>query len=380
MKVAALQTDIVWEDPTANFAALRPRLREAAETGARLLVLPELFACGFSMNTAAIAESRDGESTAFLLDQARELGVWVCGSVPARQEEGALPHNSFVWAGPTGELHRYEKLHPFTYDGEHEHYATGTQLARVEIEGVRFTPFVCYDLRFADEFWQTAGATDCYVVVANWPEPRREHWRVLLRARAIENQAYVVGVNRVGQAEGGRRSPYAGDSAIIDPSGVVLAEAGREAALLVAEVDPVRVRETRAAFPVLQDRRTHRVGAGEPQEPAVTLHSAQPALPVADVERAFSFYESLGFRKHYQNGTCHILIERDGVIVHLATQIVEGVGGCQILVVGVDALYERALEAGARVLHEIQDEPWGTRDFTLLDPDGNAVTFAEARR
>ena len=109
----------------------------------------------------------------------------------------------------------------------------------------------------------------------------------------------------------------------------------------------------------------------------VRLLQAQPALPVTDVERAFAFYARLGFRKHYQNRDVHLLIELDGVILHLATQIVHGVGGCQVLVEGVDALHRTCLEADARILHELQDEPWGTRDFTVLDPDGNAVTFAE---
>ena len=111
----------------------------------------------------------------------------------------------------------------------------------------------------------------------------------------------------------------------------------------------------------------------------VRLLSAQPALPVADVERAFAFYAALGFRKHYQNQDLHLLVERDGVILHLATQIVEGTGGCQILVEGVDALHEKAVASGATMLHDLQDEPWGTRDFTVLDPDGNAVTFAEVK-
>ena len=111
----------------------------------------------------------------------------------------------------------------------------------------------------------------------------------------------------------------------------------------------------------------------------VTFLQAQPALPVADVERAFAFYAELGFRKHYQNGYCHLLVEKDGVILHLATQIVRGTGGCQILVQGVDRLHTRALAAGVEMLHPLQDEPWGTRDFTVLDPDGNAVTFAEVR-
>ncbi|MEP6660111.1 MAG: nitrilase-related carbon-nitrogen hydrolase, partial [Acidimicrobiales bacterium] len=112
--------------------------------------------------------------------------------------------------------------------------------------------FVCYDLRFADEFWALAHDTDCYLIVANWPESRRHHWQSLLVARAIENQAYVVGVNRVG--EGGRLG-YSGDSRIIDPLGEVIAGGARTEATLIAEVDPAMVRDVRARFPFLQDRR-----------------------------------------------------------------------------------------------------------------------------
>ena len=105
--------------------------------------------------------------------------------------------------------------------------------------------------------------------------------------------------------------------------------------------------------------------------------SAQPALPVADVERAFDFYEKLGFRKHFQNRDLHLLIEKDGVILHLATQLLSGVGGCQIMVRGVGRLYESARDAGLEPFHDLMDEPWGCRDFTLADPDGNLITFSE---
>ena len=167
------------------------------------------------------------------------------------------PANTLVLAGPDGTTHTYAKIHPFSYAGEHEHYAAGDRHVTVDVEGVRVSLFVCYDLRFADEFWTLAEDTDCYLVVANWPESRREHWRVLLRARAIENQAYVVGVNRVGQ---GGKLEYAGDSRIIGPLGGVRAEAPPEdgkgvETVLIEDVDPARVAEVRAEFPFLADRR-----------------------------------------------------------------------------------------------------------------------------
>jgi predicted amidohydrolase len=157
-----------------------------------------------------------------------------------------------VLAGPHGELHRYAKIHPFSYSGEHEKYAAGSDFLSVDVEGLRVSVFVCYDLRFADEFWALAKDTDLYVVVANWPEPRREHWRLLLRARAIENQAYVLGVNRVGIVD---QLPHTGDSAIIDPLGRTLAEASFAETVLVADVSADEVANVRKRFPFLADRR-----------------------------------------------------------------------------------------------------------------------------
>lgn len=253
MRVAALQTDIAWEDPRANFERLAPEIAAAAAAGAGLVVLPEMFACGFSMNTAGIREPTDGPTPRFLEHMAREHGLWICGSYPELADERAgRPRNTLLLAGPGGERHRYHKLHPFTFAREHEHYDPGAEHVTVRVHDLRLTLFICYDLRFADEFWATARATDAYVVIANWPARRREHWRTLLRARAIENQAYVIGVNRVGTGSG---IDYAGDSAIIDPWGEVLVEARKDPALLLGEIDPARVTEARDKFPVLQDRR-----------------------------------------------------------------------------------------------------------------------------
>jgi len=252
MRIAALQSDIVWEDPEANFDRLEPWIEAAAGAGARLLALPEMYACGFSMATGRIAEPVGGPSTRFLVERAARHGLWLAGSVPERPEGAERPYNTLVLAGPGGELHRYRKIHPFTYADEHRHYRAGSDFVTVDVEGLRLTLFVCYDLRFADEFWATAEDTDAYLVVANWPEPRRHHWQTLLLARAIENQAYVVGVNRVGEGGGLR---YTGDSRIVDPRGNVLAAAAEGETLLLAEVDAGTVAATREAFPFLQDRR-----------------------------------------------------------------------------------------------------------------------------
>ncbi|RMH17882.1 MAG: carbon-nitrogen family hydrolase [Acidobacteria bacterium] len=252
MRVAALQSDVVWEDPEANFARLERWIALAAEAGARLLALPEMFACGFSMAAERVAEPEDGPSSRFLVEQARRHRLWLAGSLPEHAAGAARPANALLLAGPGGERHRYRKIHPFTYAGEDRAYQAGDEHVTVDVEGLRLTLFICYDLRFADEFWVTAPGTDAYLVVANWPEPRREHWTALLRARAIENQAYVVGVNRVGEGGGLR---YAGDSRIIDPMGRVLAAGAEQETLLLADLDPAEVAKVRRELPFLADRR-----------------------------------------------------------------------------------------------------------------------------
>jgi predicted amidohydrolase len=257
LTVTGIQPDLAWEDPPTNHARLAPRIAAAVASGADLVLLPEMFPCGFSMDTDTTGEPVDGPSTQFLVTQAASTGAWVGGSLPERRPGEPRPYNTFVLAGPDGTVHRYAKIHPFTYAGEDEHFAAGDQLVTVTIGGVRCSLFVCFDLRFADEFWQLAHDTDCYLVPANWPAARREHWRALLRARAIENQAYVVGVNRVG--DGRRRDggalPYAGDSMVVDPLGRVLVQAAEVETTVTADVDPDEVAEVRGRFPFLRDRR-----------------------------------------------------------------------------------------------------------------------------
>lgn len=251
MKVAAIQHDILWEDAPSTRERVRPWVAQAAASGAGLIVLPEMFATGFSMSPERVAEDEGGPTEQFLLEQARTYGVHVVASIAQRGPDGNYRNNA-VLARPTGEVVRYAKIHPFSYAGEHERYAAGDGWVTTRIGDLRTTLFVCYDLRFGDEFWALAADTDLYVVPANWPAVRQAHWRALLQARAIENQAYVIGVNRVGLA---RDLPHAGGSVVFDPSGVALAEAGAAEGLLLAEVEARVVADTRRNFPFLADRR-----------------------------------------------------------------------------------------------------------------------------
>jgi predicted amidohydrolase len=250
MRVALLQMDLAWEDVAENHRRARRLLEEAARKGARLAVLPEMFSTGFSMKPEKIAQKPGGPSESFLRDSARELDLSIIASIPEAGEP--RPRNVALVVSPGGTVARYAKIHPFSFGGEHRHYAGGERVVTVPIEGVRVTPFVCYDLRFPEPFRVAAAETDLFVVVANWPDQRRDHWRTLLRARAIENQAFVAGVNRVGDGDG---LHYVGDSAAIAPLGETLAEGDDKESVLYADVDTEKVSKLRARFPALDDRR-----------------------------------------------------------------------------------------------------------------------------
>ena len=161
MKVAAVQHDIVWEQPQTNYARLGPRIAAAAGAGARLVVLTEMYATGFSMDTERTAEPVDGPSTTFLVDAATDLDIWVAGTIAERPEGADRPFNTLVLAAPDGTVHRYRKMHPFTHGGETAHYQAGTERVTVQVDDLRVALFVCYDLRFADDFWALAPDVDC---------------------------------------------------------------------------------------------------------------------------------------------------------------------------------------------------------------------------
>ncbi len=250
MKVAGLQLDLAWEDPSENFVRAEEKAKRAASDGARLIVLPEMFATGFTMNAAKVAVHAD-ETLRFMAALAKSTGAWILGGFVEPHEP--RPLNACVLFDPCGaELLRYHKIHPFTLAREERHYCAGEMIHGETVEGVRITPFICYDLRFPEIFRAAADDTDLFVVIANWPEKRRDAWKTLLRARAIEAQCFVLGVNRVGFGGG---LPHQGDSALLDPFGNALAEAEGEPAIVAGEVDASEVAEMRSKFTFLVDRR-----------------------------------------------------------------------------------------------------------------------------
>lgn len=251
MLIAGLQMDIAWEDPEENFRRARILAEQAATSGAELLVLPEMFATGFSMRAEEVAIHAEATQT-FLCNLATELGVWVVGGYAEPGPE--RPLNACSVMAPDGSEHgRYHKIHPFSLAGEHEHFSAGRSLTTVDVEGLRLTPLICYDLRFPELFRIAAEATDLFVVIANWPVKRSRNWRLLLRARAIDAQAWVLGVNRVGTAEG---YEHRGDSALVDPTGLVVASRAEQPGVLCAEVHAHAVREVRRRYRFLNDRQS----------------------------------------------------------------------------------------------------------------------------
>jgi predicted amidohydrolase len=265
LRIAAIQHDIVWNNREANFERLAPMVAGAAGTGAGLVMLTETFSTGFGFGPAEegglVGEPFGGPSSQFLTECARQHGIWLGGTCAemapeelsdAEGRRDQRPSNVFVLAGPDGSQHRYRKIHPFSHAQEQRWVRPGADLVTVEVAGFKLSLFVCYDLRFADEFWQLAPDTDVFLVPANWPEKRRTHWMALLRARAIENQAYVVGVNRVGEGGG---LTYSGDSRIIDPLGEELATASRTESVVLADISTEHVASVRDHFRFLQDRR-----------------------------------------------------------------------------------------------------------------------------
>jgi len=250
MRAALIQMDIVWENPAASHARAGSLLKRAADAGADLAVLPEMFATGFSMNASRIAQPAGGETERWLRDTARTLAIPLIAGVA--ETASPLPVNNALLVSPAGEVKRYSKLHPFTFAGEQKFFGGGDGVVTWEIAGARVTPLVCYDLRFPEPFRVAAGETDAFVVIANWPERRRAAWQLLLRARAVENQAFVLGVNRVGD---GDDVHYAGDSAAISPWGETLASAAEIETVLIVDIDPKDVADARAKFTALADRR-----------------------------------------------------------------------------------------------------------------------------
>jgi predicted amidohydrolase len=259
LRAFAVQMDIAWEDPQANCARAKAMIADAGVAPGDLVVLPEMFATGYSMDVPHVAEEpRSGGIQRFLSTIAEDTEAYVLGGVAVRAGAARARNEAHLFAPDGRRALRYAKMHPFGYAGETEHYAPGERLAVEPVGPVRLAPLVCYDLRFPEAFRQAVRCgADAFAVIANWPAAREAHWRHLLTARAIENQAFVIGCNRAGADP---NVTYDGGSRIIAPDGRLLAEAGADAEVISAELDVHALHRLRETFPVLRDMRDDLLG------------------------------------------------------------------------------------------------------------------------
>ena len=247
LELALIQTSLAWQDPAANREHFQALLEQARD--ADLVILPEMFSTGFSMESAELAEPEDGPTTRWLREQARRIETVICGSLIIQAADGSH-RNRLLWARPDGSLAHYDKRHLFRMAGEHKHYSAGDEQVVLELKGWRVRPLICYDLRFP--VWsRDAGGTDLLLYTANWPGARRQHWNRLLPARAIENLCYVAAVNRVG--EDGKGHGYTGDSQVLDFQGEALLTAGEDDGVFRTQLSSEALNAYRERFPAYLD-------------------------------------------------------------------------------------------------------------------------------
>lgn len=244
--ITLVQPNIIWENREANLKKYSVMLRGVGQTN--LVVLPEMFTTGFSMNPEKLKETMEGPSVQWMKSLAKEKNTAVAGSLII--EEKGKSFNRLLWVFPNGKVEFYDKRHLFTMSGEHLHYSSGNKKLVVEYLGWRFCPLICYDLRFP--VWsRNTENYDVLLYVANWPSPRHHVWKNLLIARAIENQSYCIGVNRVGAD--GTGNGYAGDSALVDSKGIATFLSEKEQ-VKSFEISLNELHRFRKKFPVLEDK------------------------------------------------------------------------------------------------------------------------------
>ena len=248
MKVAILQTSLAWENPPSNRKFIEEYFVSKQELF-DLFVLPEMFTSGFTMHLENVAETMDGETVSWMkaLDLKKECVV--CGSLVISENKSF--YNRFVFVHPNGKIDFYDKRHLFSLAGEHEYYTKGNEKVIIDYKGWKICPQICYDLRFP-VFSRNQEDYDLLIYVANWPKPRINAWDILLKARAIENMCYVIGVNRIGLDE--NKNEYVGHSQVIDELGNILFNAKDYLGVFIIELDKNKILETRKKLNFLNDK------------------------------------------------------------------------------------------------------------------------------
>lgn len=252
MKIGLGQIDMGFEEKERTMTLCREMLAEAGKCGTDLLVFPETTLTGFTLRPETLGERRQGSATiAFFQEEARKNHTAVCFGMPVC-EDGISTNHCIVLSKDGEILADYAKIHPFSYGAEAKHYTGGNKICGCILEGVPYTPFICYDLRFPEIFQIASRESWLISVIANWPVSRIAHWKALLQARAIENQCFVIGVNRCGSGGG---LEYSGDSMLVSPNGDIAAHAAPGNGLTVAEIHPEDAPAQRKKFPFRADRR-----------------------------------------------------------------------------------------------------------------------------
>ncbi|MFT0213483.1 amidohydrolase [Pseudomonas sp. F1_0610] len=247
LQLAIVQAPMVWQDVSANLDNFAQLLNQVEQ--ADLVLLPEMFNTGFSMESERLAESMDGITVTWLKAQAMRLQAVVCGSLIVKVAEGDF-RNRLIWARPDGSLETYDKRHLFRMAGEQNHYTAGTHQLVVELKGWRIRPLICYDLRFP--VWsRDSQDTDLLFYIASWPQARRNAWNRLLPARAIENICYVAGVNRIGEDNNGYA--HSGDSQVLDYLGDPLLQANAQLGVFQVELKAANLAKFKQRFPAYLD-------------------------------------------------------------------------------------------------------------------------------
>ena len=247
LRLALLQGPLVWHDVSANLDYFEGLLADLERVD--LVLLPEMFNTGFSMDSATQAEPEMGPTTQWLLEQAQRLNAVICGSLIVKVAEGDY-RNRLIWARPDRSLAHYDKRHLFRMAGEHQHFTAGEKQLQVELKGWRIRPLICYDLRFP--VWsRDAENTDLLFYLASWPAARRMAWNRLLPARAIENLCYVAAVNRTGTDQHGYA--YSGDSQVLDFMGETLLNAGDQNGAFYVTLQAKKLAEFKQRFPAYLD-------------------------------------------------------------------------------------------------------------------------------
>lgn len=248
LTIAWIQTDLEWENPVVNRERIGQKIAEIS-TAVDLIVLPELFSTGFTMNAQAVAETMHGDAIIWLQDLAKANNCAITGSLVI-EEKGNF-YNRLVFVFPDGDWKTYDKRHLFTLAGEDKVYTAGRDKLIIEYKGFKICPLICYDLRFP-VFSRNTASYDVLLYVANWPSPRINAWDALLKARAIENCCYVVGINRIGMDA--NDLDYPGHSQAIDFAGNLLHDSGTKAEVAVVEINKKALLEFRTRFAFLADQ------------------------------------------------------------------------------------------------------------------------------